>query len=77
MSSAYDPNTPRWYRHKVSGAVGVYPPALGENDPNLVEVPPGAKPLAYTPIPREAVEALRTKRKAKSGDAPRDDKEEE
>lgn len=47
----------RTYRHKVSGRVGEYDPRVALADPNLVEVPAGAKPLAYTPIPQEAVEA--------------------
>lgn len=46
----------RTYRHKVSGAVGPSPTRLGDSDPNLEEVDENAKPLAYTPIPREVVE---------------------
>lgn len=69
MSSDLDPNTPRWYRHKVTGKVGVYPPSLGENDPNLIPVEPNAKPLAYTPIPREAIEIVLASRTAQSGEA--------
>lgn len=75
---ASDPNALKTYRHDVTGLIGVYPPALGDNDPHLVEVRPDAKPLAYTPIPREAADAARAKSKSTSGGAaPRDEKEEE
>lgn len=67
MSS--DPNALKWYRHDVSGLVGVYPARLGDNDPHLKEVKPNAKPLLPALIPN--------RRKNKSGDAPRDKKEEE
>lgn len=65
------------YRHDVTGLVGVYPVRLGDNDAHLTRVKHGAKPLALAPIPREVVDAARAKSKAKSGDAPRDKKEEE
>lgn len=51
-------NERRTYRHDVSGEVGVYPTLLGDSDPHLIEVKEGAKPLAFMPIPREAVEDL-------------------
>ena len=68
------------YRHDVTGLVGTYPRRLGDNDPHLHEVSVGTKPLAYTPIPAEAVKQLRASRKSTNesvGDAPRDEKEEE
>lgn len=46
------------YRDSVSGAVGVYPVTLASRFPRLVEVDEGAKPLAFTPIPQDAVDAL-------------------
>lgn len=54
------------YRHKVSGQIGTYPTRLGDSDPNLVEVPEDTKPLAFTPIPREAVDAVLASREDKS-----------
>ena len=46
------------YRHDITGLVGVFDRRLGDNDPHLIEVKPGAKPLAYTPIPHDAVDTL-------------------
>jgi len=65
-----DPNELVTYRHDVTGLVGVYPARLGDNDPHLKRVKPGAKPLVRALIPKR-------KSKSKSGDAPRDEKEEE
>lgn len=59
-------NERRTYRHDVSGAVGEYPTRLGDADPHLIEVDTDAKPLAFTPIPREAVENLLASREDKS-----------
>lgn len=46
----------RTYRHAESGAVGEYSPRFAARFPVLEEVPPGTKPLAYTPIPQSAVD---------------------
>lgn len=48
--------TRNWYRHEKTGEVGLYHPRVADAHPHLIEVPEGAKPLAYTPIPHEAVE---------------------
>lgn len=61
-----DLNTPRTYRHSVTGVVGVYHPRVALADPHLIEVPDDAKPLAYTPIPREAVAELLATREHQS-----------
>lgn len=42
-----DLNTQKWYRHRLTGKVGRYWPALGDNDPNLEEVPEGTKRLLF------------------------------
>lgn len=47
------------YRHAKTGVVAEYPPSLARQYPDLVEVEPGTKPLAYTPIPQVAIDALR------------------
>ena len=54
---ATDPNALKSYRHSVTGLVGIYPARLGDSNQYLTEVPDDSKPLAYTPIPHEAVEA--------------------
>lgn len=46
------------YRHKGSGSVRDYPEELAAQFPDLVEVEPGTKPLAYTPIPQDQVDAV-------------------
>lgn len=46
------------YRNRVNGALGVYPEELAAHFPNLEEVSDNAKPLAYVPIPKEAIDAL-------------------
>jgi hypothetical protein len=48
----------RTYRHAKTGVVGEYPEAMAEMYPDLVEVPEGTKPLAYTPLDSEAVAAV-------------------
>lgn len=54
------------YRHDITGLVGVFDRRLGDNDPHLIEVAIDAKPLAYAPIPHEAVKQLRANSKKKS-----------
>lgn len=49
------------YRHRVTGIVASYPPELARQFPDLVEVEPGTKPLAYTPIPQSEVDAVMAK----------------
>lgn len=44
------------YRHRLTGLIQRLSPRVAVADPNLVEVADDAKPLAYTPIPREAVQ---------------------
>lgn len=61
MASAKDPNAMLWYRNLTTGLVEMLPSRLGGQDPNLEEVLEGTKPLAYTPIPHEAVEQLRAR----------------
>ena len=63
----------RTYRDKTTGVVREYPPTLAKNFPNLVEVEPGSKPLAYTPIPHSAVEGYQ----ASASDPDEDDASEE
>lgn len=46
----------RNYRHSLTGLVQRYHPRVASADPNLIEVGEDAKPLAFTPIPAEAVE---------------------
>jgi hypothetical protein len=46
------------YRHQITGLVGQFPEELAEIFPDLVEVADDAKPLAYTPIPADAVADL-------------------
>lgn len=46
----------RTYRDRNTGVVRDYPTSLAKSFPNLEEVEPGTKPLAYTPIPHSAVE---------------------
>ncbi len=48
--------TYRTYRDRTTGAVREYPVALAAVFPNLQEVEPDAKPLAYVPIPHAVVE---------------------
>lgn len=61
-----DLNTPRTYRHALTGVVADYHPRVALADKNLIEVPAGSKPLAYTPIPREAVDDYLASREEKS-----------
>lgn len=56
----------RLYRHSKTGLLGEYDPRVALAHPHLVEVEPGAKPFAYTPIPREAVADYLASRKDKS-----------
>lgn len=63
-----DLNTPRTYRHALTGVVDVYHPRVALADSNLVEVPADAKPLAYTKIPREAVDDYLASREEKSAE---------
>lgn len=66
----------RTYRHAKTGVVGTFHPRVAEAHPDLIEVADGAKPLAYTPIPREAVESLLASRKEQSDEGLLDDEEE-
>ena len=45
------------YRHAKSGLIQNLHPRVASADSNLIEVAEDAKPLAYTPIPKEAVES--------------------
>ena len=45
------------YRHDVTGKVGEFDPRVALADRHLVEIESGTKPLAYTPINKEAVES--------------------
>ena len=65
------------YRHTETDVVAQYDPRMAEAHPFLVEVREEAEPAAPTPAPRTAPIAARPKTKNKSGDAPRDKKEEE
>ncbi|WP_217182698.1 hypothetical protein [Streptomyces sp. AC495_CC817] len=56
----------RTYRHRKTGLIGEYDPRVALAHPDLIEVEPGTKPLAYTPIPREAVDAYLASRADKS-----------
>lgn len=72
---ASDPNGTYTYRNSVTGQVESLPARFGDNDPSLERVEDDAKPLAYTPIPHEAVEEVLARRPAKPEsheDAPRD-----
>ena len=67
-----DPNAYATYRSLVTGRVGVFPVRLGDNDASLERVPAGTKPLAWVSSKRK-----RRKQTPKpSGDAPRDQEEE-
>lgn len=46
------------YRHQASGLVADYPEEFAAQFPDLIEVEPGTKPLAYTPIPQSEVDAV-------------------
>jgi lysyl-tRNA synthetase class I len=46
----------RNYRNRQTGLVQRLHPRVAATDSNFVEVADDAKPLAYTPIPQEAVE---------------------
>lgn len=71
-------NGTRLYRHAKTGLVGRYSPRVALAHPHLIEVPEGTKPLAYTPIPHEAVKQLRAASTAtvSDEDALLDDEEE-
>ncbi|WP_406245796.1 hypothetical protein ACI7YT_12200 [Microbacterium sp. M] len=58
----------RLYRHRLTGLVKSYHPRVALADPNLIEVPEGSKPLAYTTIPREAIDALRNAQEDESAE---------
>lgn len=49
------------YRHQGTGLVGQFPDELADIFPDLVEVAEDAKPLAYTPIPADAIADLKVK----------------
>lgn len=71
-------STRKWYRHAKTGVVALYSPRVALAHPHLIEVEEGAKPLAYTPIPHEAVEDyLASKEPVSDEDALLDDEEEE
>lgn len=64
----------RTYRHELTGRIQRLNERVAAGDPRLIEVEDGTKPLAYTPIPKEAVDEHRSKTK----DAPaKADKDEE
>lgn len=67
----------RTYRHSRTGLVARFHPRVALADANLIEVADGTKPLAYTPIPREAVDAILAARTEESDEDLLDDKEEE
>jgi hypothetical protein len=46
------------FRHQNTGLVGQFPEELAEIFHDLVEVADDAKPLAYTPIPADAIAGL-------------------
>lgn len=50
------------YRHQSTGLVGQFPEELADIFPDLVEVADDAKPLAYTPIPADAITDLKAER---------------
>lgn len=56
------------YRHKRTGLLQQLSPRVADFVPELEEVAPDAKPLAYTPIPKEAVAqvASQTRKAAKA-----------
>ncbi|MEV5068955.1 hypothetical protein MRBLMI12_000512 [Microbacterium sp. LMI12-1-1.1] len=45
------------YRHAKTGVVRDYPATIARRFPDLIEVEPDAKPLAYTPIPQSSIDA--------------------
>jgi len=51
-------STWKTYRHSATGLVDRYHPRVALADKHLIEVSDDAKPLAYLPIPREAIDAL-------------------
>lgn len=65
----------RHYRNANTGIPGEYPPALAAHFPELIEVDPDAKPLAFTPIPQIVIDDLRAQN-ADEADEP-DEKEED
>lgn len=58
----------RAYRNRKTGLVGHYDPRLAREFPELIEVADDAKPLAYTRIPAEAVEAVLEAHSTESND---------
>lgn len=46
------------YRHQITGLPGQFPEDMAAVFPDLVEVAEDAKPLAYTPIPADAIADL-------------------
>jgi len=58
--------TTRTYRHKATGIVRDYPAELAAQFPDLIEVERGTKPLAFTPIPQEQVDAVLAQRAAEA-----------
>lgn len=67
----------RTYRHAKTGRIQVCHPRVALAHPDLVEVTDTAKPLAYTPIPREAVASLLASRTEQSDEGLLDDEEED
>jgi hypothetical protein len=51
-------STWRQYRHAKTGQLQMLHPRTARADANLIEVGLDAKPLAYVPIPSEALEKL-------------------
>lgn len=64
------------YRHRRTGVVSEYPPELARQFPDLVEVEPGTKPLAFTPIPHTAVADYRASASELDEDATSDEEDE-
>ena len=66
------PNRRLTYRNRVNGEIDVYPEELAKHFPNLEEVAPDAKPLAYVPIEQDAIDAYEAERA--DGDSEPEDK---
>lgn len=64
------------YRNARTGVVEEYPPELARQFPDLVEVAPGTKPLAFTPIAPSAVEDYRASASELDEDATSDEEDE-
>jgi len=69
--------TYRTYRDRRTGIVREYPAALAAVFPNLEEVEPGTKPLAYVPIPHSVVEEYLASASEPDDDEASDEEEDE